>query len=204
MTQHPTICRAGGNSQKPLLGKSMFEPIFDTGSCWLRIRNTKLCTQTLISFAIFLSFSLFPTKRKSWRQWKNTARNRWNKCMVSKHHINCRIHAWFHTRRRCVLEKLRLIQIVRKCKASLHVYTSPLMDLSYTNPFIITPLFWTIYINITIYKTTYFTEQHFCISPPSCVLHTPPDDLITPKRSCKKYKSWNCLSCTFPHPDASL
>ena len=33
MTQHPGICRAGGNSQKPLLGKSMFEPIFDTGSC---------------------------------------------------------------------------------------------------------------------------------------------------------------------------
>jgi len=177
MKHHPNIYRAGGNSQKPLLGKSMIEPIFDAGSRWLRIRNTKLCTETFILFAIILSFSLFPTKRIRWRQWINTARNRWNKFMVSKHHINCRIHAWFHTRRRCVLEKLMLTQIVGKCKVSLYVHTSPLMDLSYTNSAIITPIFWTIYINITVYKTTYFTEQYFCISPPSCVLHTAPDDL---------------------------
>ena len=45
-----------------------------------------------------------------------------------------------------------------------------------------------IQINITTYKTTYFTEQHFCISSPSCVLHTPPDALITLIRLCKKYK----------------
>jgi hypothetical protein len=117
---HHSICWVGGKSQKPLLGESIFEPTFNTVSCWLRIRNTKLSTQTFILFAVILSFSLFPTTRKSWRQWKNIARNRWNYCTVSKRHINCRIHAWFHTRRRCVLEKLMLTQIVGKSNASLH------------------------------------------------------------------------------------
>jgi len=52
-TQHPSICRAGGNTQIPLLGKSIFEPTYDTGSCWLRISKTKLSTH---SFHSKLSF----------------------------------------------------------------------------------------------------------------------------------------------------
>jgi hypothetical protein len=39
-------------------------------------------------------------------------------------------HKLQNTWRRCVLEKLMLTQIVGKCKASLHVHTSPPINLS--------------------------------------------------------------------------
>ena len=101
--------------------------------------------------------------------------------MVWKHHINCRIHAWFHTWCRCVLEKLMLTQGFITCPHAL---------------------FWTMkYYHL---QNDVFYWKHFCISPSSCVLHTPPDALITLIRLCKKYKSWNCLLCTLPHPHAAL